>query len=194
LYHFVRVNLTRSSYRSFRNASAKILVRFPLHLPNTRVPPTLTRVGSLRFVYDGERLSPTETPAEVCCLIHLILSSSNAHSPCGTQRSMEDGDVVDALLQQACAHFISHRLRSSSRLFRSEVARAFAHDLSMFDLEPCRLAIRQCFFFLCCTYQSLYLLPKVILWLNFVIESATLGKTVLRLIQRLYSLRLRMLT
>lgn len=35
--------------------------------------------GSLRFVYDGERLSPTETPAE---------------------RSMEDGDVIDALLQQ----------------------------------------------------------------------------------------------
>ncbi|KAI0264563.1 hypothetical protein BGY98DRAFT_604042 [Russula aff. rugulosa BPL654] len=32
--------------------------------------------GSLRFVYDGERLSPTETPAE---------------------RSMEDGDVIDAL-------------------------------------------------------------------------------------------------
>jgi len=30
-------------------------------------------------VYDGERLSPTETPAE---------------------RSMEDGDVIDALLQQ----------------------------------------------------------------------------------------------
>jgi hypothetical protein len=26
----------------------------------------LTCVGSLRFVYDGERLSPTETPAEVC--------------------------------------------------------------------------------------------------------------------------------
>lgn len=28
-------------------------------------------VGSLRFVYDGERLSPTETPAEVSCLIPL---------------------------------------------------------------------------------------------------------------------------
>ncbi|KAH9961937.1 ubiquitin-related domain-containing protein [Russula dissimulans] len=35
--------------------------------------------GSLRFVYDGERLSPTETPAE---------------------RSMEEGDVIDAHLQQ----------------------------------------------------------------------------------------------
>ncbi|KAI9463772.1 hypothetical protein F5148DRAFT_1211064 [Russula earlei] len=35
--------------------------------------------GTLRFVYDGERLSPTETPAE---------------------KSMEDGDVIDALLQQ----------------------------------------------------------------------------------------------
>jgi hypothetical protein len=26
----------------------------------------LTRLGTLRFVYDGERLSPTDTPAEVC--------------------------------------------------------------------------------------------------------------------------------
>ncbi|KAN0133462.1 ubiquitin-like protein [Lactarius tabidus] len=41
--------------------------------------------GTLRFVYDGERLSPTDTPAE---------------------RSMEDGDVIDAHLQQlgGCFH------------------------------------------------------------------------------------------
>ncbi|KAH9172483.1 hypothetical protein EDB89DRAFT_1965545 [Lactarius sanguifluus] len=44
-----------------------------------REPRVLTRVGTLRFVYDGERLSPTDTPAE---------------------RSMEDGDVIDAHLQQ----------------------------------------------------------------------------------------------
>ncbi len=48
---------------------------------------------------------------------------------------MEDGDVIDALLQQACAHLISHCLRSSSRVFRSEVAHAFVHNLSIFDLE-----------------------------------------------------------
>jgi hypothetical protein len=30
-----------------------------------REPQVLTRVGTLRFVYDGERLSPTDTPAEV---------------------------------------------------------------------------------------------------------------------------------
>ena len=125
----------------------------PLHLPNTRALPTLTRVGSLRFVYDGERLSPTETPAEVCCLI-LILPSSDAHSPCGTQRSMEDGDVIDALLQQACAHLISHCLCSSLRLFRSEVAHAFVHDLSTFDLERQVDSPSTVFFFLCCTYQS----------------------------------------
>jgi hypothetical protein len=135
LCYSVRVNHTSSQYPSLRNASAKILVRFPLHLPNTRAPPTLTRLGSLRFVYDGERLSPNETPAEVCRLIPLIISSSDAHSPCGTQRSMEDGDVIDALLQQACAHLISHYLPSSSRLFRLAVVHAFAHNLSIFDLE-----------------------------------------------------------
>jgi hypothetical protein len=43
--------------------------------------------------------------------------------------------MIDALLQQACAHLISHYLRSSSHLFRSEVAHAFVHDLSIFDLE-----------------------------------------------------------
>jgi len=89
------------------------------------------RVGSLRFVYDGERLSPTETPAEVCCPIRLASPSPDAHPPCCTQRSMEDGDVIDALLQQACVHIISHCLRSSSRLFRLEVAHAFAHDPSI---------------------------------------------------------------
>jgi len=165
LCYSVRVYPTRSYYSSSRNASAKILVRFPLHLPNTRVPPTLTRVGSLRFVYDGERLSPTETPAEVCCLNPLKLSSSDAHSPYGTQRSMEDGDVVDALLQQACAHLVSHCLRSSSHLFRSEVAHAFVHDLSIFDPKSHVDSPSTVFFFLCCTYQFLYLLPKTILCL-----------------------------
>ena len=48
---------------------------------------------------------------------------------------MEDGDVIDALLQQACAHLIPHCLRSTSRLFRSEVVHAFARNLSIFDLE-----------------------------------------------------------
>jgi hypothetical protein len=159
-------------------------VRFPLHLPNTRVSPTLTRVGSLRFVYDGERLSPTETPAEVCCLIPLIFSSSDAHSPCGTKRSMEDGDVIDALLQQACAHLISHCLRSSTRLFRSEVAHAFAQNQSIFDLEshvdsPSTVCVCVFLFCSCCTYQSPIYHPKDNFVLNFVIESATSGKTAL---------------
>ncbi|KAI9431228.1 hypothetical protein H4582DRAFT_2085330 [Lactarius indigo] len=47
--------------------------------------------GTLRFVYDGERLSATDTPAE---------------------RSMEDGDVIDAHLQQARTHILSPRLFS----------------------------------------------------------------------------------
>lgn len=106
-------------------------------------------------MYDGERLSPTETPAEVRCLIPLIFifSSSDANSPCGTQRSMEDGDMIDALLQQACTHLISHRLRSSSRLFRSEVAHAFVHNLSIFDLESHVDSPSTVFFF----YSVLYL-------------------------------------
>jgi hypothetical protein len=35
----------------------------------------LTRLGTLRFVYDGERLSPTDTPAEVRCLPFTFLRS-----------------------------------------------------------------------------------------------------------------------
>jgi hypothetical protein len=35
----------------------------------------LTRLGTLRFVYDGERLSPTDTPAEVRCPLCLFLYS-----------------------------------------------------------------------------------------------------------------------
>ena len=43
--------------------------------------------------------------------------------------------MVDALVQQARAHLIPYCLRSSSRLFRSEVAHAFTHDLFVPDLE-----------------------------------------------------------
>ena len=79
---------------------------------------------------------------------------------------MEDGDVIDALLQQACAHLVSYCLRSSSHLFRSEVAHIFAHDLSIFDLAShVDFRHRQCFSSCVCTYQSLYLLPKIILCL-----------------------------
>ena len=131
-------------------------------------------------MYDGERLSPTETPAEVCCLIPPIILSSNAHSPRGIQRSMEDGDVIDALLQQASIHLISLCLRSSSHMFRSEVAHAFAHDLSISDREPCRLTIDSVFFSLSRVVpinRSIYTQD------NFVHESATSGKSVTRLRQ-----------
>ena len=62
------------------------------------------RVGSLRFVYDGERLTPTETPAEVSCLFPFLFTpSTRIHL---SQRSMEDGDVIDAHLQQARVQLI----------------------------------------------------------------------------------------
>jgi hypothetical protein len=88
---------------------------------------------------------------------------------------MEDGDVIDALLQQACAHLISHYLRSSSRLFRSEVAHAFAYDPPIFDLES--LVDSPSTVFFCCTYQSLSITQDNFV-LNFVIESAISGKIV----------------
>ena len=61
---------------------------------------------------------------------------------------MEDGDVIDALLQQACAHLISLCPRSSSRLFRSVVVHGFAHDRSIFDLESHVDSPSAVFFFL----------------------------------------------
>ena len=70
---------------------------------NTRIP-TWMRVGSLRFVYDGERLTPTETPAEVSCLFPFLFTPlTRIHL---SQRSMEDGDVIDAHLQQARVQLI----------------------------------------------------------------------------------------
>jgi len=123
-------------------------------------------------VYDGERLSPTETPAEVCFLVPLIFSFSDAHSPCATQRSMEDGDVIDALLQQACAHLVSHCLRSSSHPLRSEVAYVFTHDSSIFDLER----HRQCFFFPVLYLSIALSITQDNFVLNFVIKSTTSGK------------------
>lgn len=95
---------------------------------------------------------------------------------------MEDGDVIDALLQQACAHLILKCLRLSSRLFRSEVAHAFAHDLSIFDLENHVDCHRQCFFSCVVPINRSIYYPRLVL--NFV-ESATSGKTILRLRQRL---------
>lgn len=65
-------------------------------------------VGTLRFVHDGERLSPTETPAEVSCLFLFLFTLLTRIRL--SQRSMEDGDVIDAHLQQACVHLISHSL------------------------------------------------------------------------------------
>jgi hypothetical protein len=58
---------------------------------------------------------------------------------------MEDGDVIDAHLQQARAHLISYCPRSS-RLFSSEVAHAFTHDLFMPDR---RVIISICLSTLC---------------------------------------------
>ena len=57
---------------------------------------------------------------------------------------MEDGEVIDAHLQQARAHLISYCLRSSSRLFSSEVAHAFTHDLFTPDLESYRFVYQLC--------------------------------------------------
>ncbi|KAH9023177.1 hypothetical protein EDB85DRAFT_1992436 [Lactarius pseudohatsudake] len=69
-----------------------------------REPRVLTRVGTLRFVYDGERLSPTDTPAE---------------------RSMEDGDVIDAHLQQARTHLPSRCLFSHASIILSSTQDTF---------------------------------------------------------------------
>lgn len=85
---------------------------------------------------------------------------------------MEDGDVIDALLQQARAHLISHCLRSSSGLFRSEVAHTFARDLSTFDLEI--HVDSSAVFFFCCTYQSLSITQDNFV-LHFVVESSKSG-------------------
>jgi hypothetical protein len=43
--------------------------RLHVHGLTRREPQVLTRLGTLRFVYDGERLSPTDTPAEVRCYL-----------------------------------------------------------------------------------------------------------------------------
>jgi hypothetical protein len=69
---------------------------------------------------------------------------------------MEDGDVIDAHLQQARAHLISRRLRSSSRVFSSEAARAFTQDLFMLDLESFLSPSTLCSIgsFSCCTYHQ----------------------------------------
>lgn len=86
---------------------------------------------------------------------------------------MEDGDVIDALLQQARTHLISHCLRSSSHLFRSEVAHVFAHDLSISDLESHVDSPSTVFFFPLVLYLSIALSTTQD---NFVHESATSGK------------------
>ena len=89
---------------------------------------------------------------------------------------MEDGDVIDAHLQQARAHLISYCLRSS-RLFSSEVAHAFTHDLFM---PGRRVIISICLsnvvfhrIFMCCTYH----ISQDTLVLNLVLESEILEKT-----------------
>jgi hypothetical protein len=79
---------------------------------------------------------------------------------------MEDGDVIDALLQQACAHLISQCLRSSSRLFRLEaaqVAHGFVHDLFIFDPESHDDSSSTMFFVVPINH---YLLLQMILPLN----------------------------
>ncbi len=73
---------------------------------------------------------------------------------------MEDGDVIDALLQQACAHFISHSLCSSSRLFRSEVAYTLLMTFPYSIWESHISHHRHCDFFLVLYLSFPYLLPK----------------------------------
>jgi hypothetical protein len=94
--------------------------------------------------------------------------------------------VIDALLQQACAHLISHCLRSSSRLFRSEVAHAFAHDQSIFIWRAMSARHRRCFF--CCTYQLLSI-TQIILCIILSLNQRHRERK--GCAQRLYSLRLR---
>lgn len=52
--------------------------------------------NSIRFLYDGQRIQPEQTPKEValCECVYLVSSVSSL------QLEMDDNDIIDAVLQQ----------------------------------------------------------------------------------------------
>ncbi|KAG6331368.1 hypothetical protein ID866_7719 [Astraeus odoratus] len=57
--------------------------------------------NTFRFVYDGNRLRPEDTPAEV----RPATLCPKLHPTARTQLNLEDGDVIDALIQQVRSPF-----------------------------------------------------------------------------------------
>lgn len=124
-------------------------------------------------MHDGERLSPTETPAEVSCLFLFLFTLLTRIRL--SQRSMEDGDVIDAHLQQARVHLISHSLR---HLHISSARRLLMPALMVYSCMIWRV-ISTCLSTLCpigSFFVVPIILPKTHLCLIWSFNQQFLGK------------------
>lgn len=81
----------------------------------------LVAVGTFKFNYDGDRINGDQTPAEVSAFVVILSKSCILTYNLIIQLNMEDGDMIDAFLEQVCPYRFLHRLLSFLTAFLSSI-------------------------------------------------------------------------